>query len=65
MKTEPLQAIVRQSYTVTATFTGAPTAEQRAALKKAGAEFKNGQWVRTQAESRIVDADNAVASFTA
>ena len=65
MKPETLQAIIRKSHTVTATFTGAPTPEQRAALKKSGAEFKNGQWVRTQAESRIVDADDAVAAFTA
>lgn len=57
------QAIIRRSLTVTATFTGAPTPEQRAALKKSGAEFRNGQWVRTQAESLIVDGAEAVAAF--
>lgn len=58
-----VQAIIRRSYTTTATFTGVPTPEERAALKKAGAEFRNGQWVRTQAESLIVDAAEAVAAF--
>ena len=60
-----IQAIIRQSYTQTATFTGVPSPEQRAALKRSGAEFRNGQWVKTQADSRIVDAADAVAAFIA
>lgn len=58
-----IQAIIRRSYTVTATFTGVPTPEERKALKAAGGEFKNGQWVRNNADSRVVDAAEAVASF--
>ena len=41
------QAIIRTSYTVAATFTGVPTIEERKALKASGAEYRNGQWVRT------------------
>jgi hypothetical protein len=60
-----IQAIVRRSYTVTATFTGVPTPEERKALKAAGAEFRNGQWVKNNAESVILDAADAVKLVTA
>ena len=62
--TDKIQAIIRQSFTITATFTGAPTPEQRAALKAAGAEFKNGAWVRNQAKTDLVDVPEALAAFT-
>lgn len=60
-----IQAIVRRSYTVTATFTGVPTPEERKALKAAEGEFRNGQWVKNTAESVILDSADAVKLFTA
>ena len=60
-----IQAIIRTSYTVAATFTGVPTVEERKSLKASGAEFRNGQWVRTISESKVVDAADAVAAFAA
>ncbi len=58
-----IQAIVRRSTTVAATFTGVPTPEDRKALKAAGAEFKNGQWVRTESESVIIDGADVPKVF--
>jgi hypothetical protein len=60
-----IQAIVRRSYTVTATFTGTPTPEERKAMKAAGAEFKNGQWVKYSSQSEILEAPAASAAFAA
>jgi len=58
-----IQAIVRRSYTVTATFTGVPTPEERKALKAAGAEYRNGQWVKNTSTSDIVGSTEAVTHF--
>lgn len=49
-----IQAIVRRTTTIAATFTGVPTPEERKAMKATGAEYKNGQWVRTESESVII-----------
>ncbi len=58
-----LQAIVRRTTTVAATFTGIPSPEERKALKASGAEFKNGQWVRTESESAIIDGSEVSKVF--
>ena len=63
--TNSTKAIVRKSYTVAATFTGIPSAEERAKLKAQGAEFKNGQWVRTITESDIFDESEVAKLFAA
>lgn len=60
-----IQAIVRRTYTVAATFTGVPSPEERKSLKASGAEFKNGQWVRSHSESVIVDEKDAAKLFAA
>jgi hypothetical protein len=60
---DPIQAIVRRSITIAATFTGIPSPEDRKALKAAGAEFKNGQWVRTESESVIIDGSEVAKVF--
>ncbi len=57
------QAIVRKVYTVAATFTGKPTEEERRKLKAAGAEFKNGQWVRTASDAVVVDESEVAKLF--
>lgn len=59
----PIQAIVRRTTTVAATFTGVPSPEERKALKAAGAEFKNGQWVRSESESVIIDGSEVAKVF--
>jgi hypothetical protein len=58
-----LQAIVRKSSTVAVTFAGIPDPELRKAMKAQRAEFKNGQWVRTQSESVVVDAADVSQHF--
>lgn len=59
-----IQAIVRRSTTIAATFTGVPTPEERKAMKAAGAEFKSGQWVRTESESAIIDGSEVPKVFS-
>ncbi len=58
-----IQAIVRKTVTVAATFTGVPSPEERKALKASGAEFKNGQWVRSESESVIIDGSEVPKVF--
>lgn len=60
-----IQAIVRKTTTVAATYTGVPSMEERQMLKSAGAVFKNGQWVRSTSESMIVDGKDAAKLFAA
>lgn len=60
-----IQAIVRKTVTIAATFTGKPSLEERNAMKAGNAEFKNGQWVRTVSESVLVDEKDAAKLFAA
>ena len=60
-----IQAIIRKTVTVAATFTGTPSPEERKIMKAAGAEYKNGQWVRSISESGIVDEKEAAKLFAA
>jgi hypothetical protein len=46
-------AIVRQSVTVSLTFTSKPSDSERQALKDKGYKFENGQWYRNQTDSRL------------
>jgi hypothetical protein len=62
---DPIQAIVRKTVTIAATFTGVPSPEDRARLRAAGAVYKNGQWVRSRSESVIVDEKDAAKLFEA
>lgn len=59
------QAIVRKITTVVATFTNKPSTETIKALKEAGAEYKNGQWVRSVPEGVNVDEKDAAKVFAA
>lgn len=60
-----IQAIVRNPSTVAATFTGKPSDAARERMKRAGAEFKNGQWVLTMSPSALVGEEDAVKAFEA
>ena len=63
--TTQLQAIVRRTTTVAITFTGIPSLDERKAMKSQGAEFKNGQWVRSVSDSEILNSPEAVKAFFA
>jgi hypothetical protein len=60
-----LQAIVRKTVIVSATYTDVPSFEERTRLKAQGAIFKNGNWVRNISESVIVDALEVPKHFAA
>lgn len=60
-----LQAIVRRTVTVSATYTGVPSPAEREKLKAQGAEFKSGQWVRSRSVSDIVGENDVIAYFNA
>jgi hypothetical protein len=60
-----IQAIVRKTVIITATFTGVPSPEERTTMKAANAEFKNGHWVRSVSESVLVDEKDAAKLFAA
>ena len=55
-------AIVRHSVITSVTFSHRPTPEQRAALKQYGAEYRNGQWIRSQVSTGSTDPDNALTA---
>ena len=59
------QTIVRKVVTVAATFTSRPSLETIKALKAAGAEYSNGQWVRSVPEGVVVDEKDAAKLFAA
>jgi hypothetical protein len=61
----PIQAIIRKSFTTTLTFTDTPDAKLRKQLLADGFTFRNGQWVRNQAASQIVDEENVAAAVAA
>jgi hypothetical protein len=61
--TDQIKAIVRKTVTIAATFTGIPSPEERKAMKAAGAEFKNGQWVRSESESVIIEGSEVPKVF--
>jgi hypothetical protein len=65
MSTNTIQAIVRKTTTVAATFTGVPTKAERDKLKAEGAGFKNGQWVRSVSESVICNEAEVATHFAA
>ena len=65
MTTTQTQAIIRKSYTVTLTFTGVPDAQLRKRLMAEGFAFRNGQWVKNQAQSSVIDEENVAASIAA
>ena len=46
-------AIIRQSVTVSVTFTSKPGDSERQALKTQGYKFENGQWYRNETTSRL------------
>jgi hypothetical protein len=46
-------AIVRQSVTVSITYTSKPDEATRAALKNTGYKFENGHWYRNQAQGNM------------
>lgn len=48
-----IQAIVRNSHTVTMTFTSTPSPELRKQLQAQGFTFRTGQWVKNEATSFI------------
>jgi hypothetical protein len=60
-----IQAIVRKSFTTTLTFTDTPDAKLRKHLLADGFNFRNGQWVRNEASSHIVDEENVAAAIAA
>ena len=60
-----VQAIVRKSFTTTVTFTDAPASQLRKTLLADGFTFRNGQWVRNEAGSQVVNEENVAATLAA
>jgi hypothetical protein len=60
-----IQAIVRKSFTTTLTFTDSPDATLRKQLLADGFTFRNGQWVRNEAASQIVNEESVAAAIAA
>ncbi len=60
-----VQAIVRNSYTVTITFTGVPSVELRKTMQESGFKFRNGQWMKNRNDSQIVAEGNVATSIAA
>jgi hypothetical protein len=63
--TNSIQAIIRKSFTTTLTFTDTPSQTLRKQLLADGFTFRNGQWVRNEAASQIVDEENVAAAIAA
>jgi hypothetical protein len=48
-------AIIRQSITVSLTFTAKPAEATRQRLKDAGYKFENGNWYRNQSDGKLAN----------
>lgn len=59
------QAIIRKSYTTTLTFTDTPDVQLRKQLMADGFIFRNGQWVKNEAESRVINEDEVAKQLAA
>ncbi len=60
-----LQAIFRRSYTTSVTFAGVPSEETRAALRKYGYEYRNGNWVKPQREDVVITESEVAQQIAA
>lgn len=60
-----VQAIVRQTTTVAATFTGTPSIELRKQMKTNGYDYRNGQWFKSETVSHIVNEAEAAQYLAA
>jgi hypothetical protein len=59
------QAIVRKSYTTSATFTGVPSVELRKKMVADGFKFKNGHWYRHASDSVVVGESEVAKQLAA
>lgn len=49
-----IQSIIRKTFTEALTFTGKPTSETIKLLKASGFKYENGNWYRSQTDSRLI-----------